>query len=260
MSSLNCSICLKEIFEQHDSIALHPRKLTPELRHIFHSECIGPWLRNRNTCPLCRGNVAVINPAVQEAPAGPRQLYQAISSQNAAEVEQILNQPNMHSGEFYYAYAEHLNTASPEIITLLLHYARANLQRWREAEILRAAYTNNNHSFEYIRGLLAEGPIDDGVRGMAILRLVRSPFPNINFELLTFLVRSGNMAPDALSQLRILLRGIQNLPRYTAEDRLRLPQIFNGINNRAPVIRRRNPFITPLVVAALAILILYQLS
>lgn len=42
-----CAICLDE-FEDDDVVQL------PDCRHLFHADCLQPWLRQRNTCPLCK--------------------------------------------------------------------------------------------------------------------------------------------------------------------------------------------------------------
>jgi len=46
-----CSICLEE-FKYDEEL----KKL--KCAHIFHKECLEPWLDNNNKCPICR---AIIN-------------------------------------------------------------------------------------------------------------------------------------------------------------------------------------------------------
>ena len=43
----SCSVC-KDEFEISQNVLLLPCK------HIFHDECIQPWLKDRNSCPTCR--------------------------------------------------------------------------------------------------------------------------------------------------------------------------------------------------------------
>ena len=42
-----CTICLEEYVNGDDSIAL-------PCIHIFHADCIKTWLKNQNTCPICK--------------------------------------------------------------------------------------------------------------------------------------------------------------------------------------------------------------
>ena len=45
-----CSICLDE-FKEGDNI----KKLN--CKHIFHKECLLPWLNDNDCCPMCRQNI-----------------------------------------------------------------------------------------------------------------------------------------------------------------------------------------------------------
>jgi E3 ubiquitin-protein ligase RNF115/126 len=47
----NCSVC-KEEFQLNDKVIKIPCK------HIFHQDCILPWLNDRNSCPTCRYELA----------------------------------------------------------------------------------------------------------------------------------------------------------------------------------------------------------
>jgi DNA-directed RNA polymerase subunit RPC12/RpoP len=49
-----CSICL----ESNSNCDISSERL--ECGHHFHKECIDPWLRSNNTCPLCRLKVQMI--------------------------------------------------------------------------------------------------------------------------------------------------------------------------------------------------------
>jgi len=46
----SCAVCQSE-FGHGDEILRMP---CPGFRHAFHSECIMPWLKMRNSCPICR--------------------------------------------------------------------------------------------------------------------------------------------------------------------------------------------------------------
>lgn len=61
--SLVCTICQYEIDEQTVYDEEKIQKL--DCSHIFHRECIGTWLSQKHSCPLCRARITVITP---EAP------------------------------------------------------------------------------------------------------------------------------------------------------------------------------------------------
>nr|AEE62818.1 unknown [Dendroctonus ponderosae] len=46
-TGLQCPVCLKE-FPSHDKVKKMPCK------HVFHPDCILPWLSKTNSCPVCR--------------------------------------------------------------------------------------------------------------------------------------------------------------------------------------------------------------
>ncbi|GLJ07877.1 hypothetical protein SUGI_0076060 [Cryptomeria japonica] len=45
---LFCGVC-REDFTMGEEVCEIPCRI----RHVFHSECIRPWLERHNTCPLC---------------------------------------------------------------------------------------------------------------------------------------------------------------------------------------------------------------
>ncbi|KAK4722252.1 hypothetical protein R3W88_012485 [Solanum pinnatisectum] len=47
----DCSICIEEI--KHGEMVL----ILPVCCHRFHYVCIRPWLKENNTCPMCRSSV-----------------------------------------------------------------------------------------------------------------------------------------------------------------------------------------------------------
>lgn len=51
LDSASCSICAQEW--QHGE---EVRKLN-RCRHYFHKSCVDTWIRDHNTCPLCRTNI-----------------------------------------------------------------------------------------------------------------------------------------------------------------------------------------------------------
>jgi Ring finger domain len=50
-SPLECAICLSEFLDD-DTL-----RLLPGCRHVFHVDCIGAWLAERKSCPVCRSDL-----------------------------------------------------------------------------------------------------------------------------------------------------------------------------------------------------------
>ena len=44
-----CPVCLSEM-EDGETV-----RVLPVCMHYFHDACVGEWLRENSTCPLCRG-------------------------------------------------------------------------------------------------------------------------------------------------------------------------------------------------------------
>eukprot|EP01059_Diplonema_ambulator_P014726 TRINITY_DN25694_c0_g1_i1.p1 TRINITY_DN25694_c0_g1~~TRINITY_DN25694_c0_g1_i1.p1 ORF type:complete len:277 (+),score=21.03 TRINITY_DN25694_c0_g1_i1:49-831(+) len=55
-----CPVC-QENFQQSDTALQLP------CTHLFHKDCIIPWLDNRNTCPTCRHELPTDDPEYEEA-------------------------------------------------------------------------------------------------------------------------------------------------------------------------------------------------
>ncbi|GMG99700.1 hypothetical protein Nepgr_001540 [Nepenthes gracilis] len=49
---LECAVCLNR-FEGHETL-----RLLPKCEHVFHPQCVDPWLATHTTCPCCRANLA----------------------------------------------------------------------------------------------------------------------------------------------------------------------------------------------------------
>lgn len=56
-TSVQCSIC----FDEFKAAESNVRKLP--CNHLFHQNCIFPWLRINGTCPVCRARLSVGNEA-----------------------------------------------------------------------------------------------------------------------------------------------------------------------------------------------------
>ncbi|KAL3081462.1 hypothetical protein niasHS_011706 [Heterodera schachtii] len=62
-AELECTICLGEI-EKETPVKL--LAILEPCKHIFHNECISEWLKNHNTCPICRANAKISVPSLNE--------------------------------------------------------------------------------------------------------------------------------------------------------------------------------------------------
>ena len=76
---LQCSICQYEYVENDSALRL------PNCKHIFHEDCITPWLKGHSHCPLCRYNV---EPALNVSGTAPeQQVLEARREQQVLESE-----------------------------------------------------------------------------------------------------------------------------------------------------------------------------
>ncbi|KAL3120991.1 hypothetical protein niasHT_009642 [Heterodera trifolii] len=62
-AELECTICLGEI-EKETPVKL--LAILEPCKHIFHNECISEWLKNHNTCPICRAKAKISVPSLNE--------------------------------------------------------------------------------------------------------------------------------------------------------------------------------------------------
>ncbi len=54
-SKLQCAVCFDKFYLNQTGV----RKLP--CHHLFHGECIFPWLRNNASCPVCRARLPNAN-------------------------------------------------------------------------------------------------------------------------------------------------------------------------------------------------------
>ncbi|XP_065169846.1 E3 ubiquitin-protein ligase RNF181-like [Atheta coriaria] len=81
-SSVQCPICLKE-FDTGLQVKEMPCK------HIFHSECILPWLSKTNSCPLCRYELPTDN-----------ETYELYKAEQIRAKEREKDLENLHNSMF----------------------------------------------------------------------------------------------------------------------------------------------------------------
>lgn len=51
-SAKQCSICFEDYVENDEVVTL-----PCDVRHMFHDSCISEWLKQKDTCPLCKSPV-----------------------------------------------------------------------------------------------------------------------------------------------------------------------------------------------------------
>ena len=49
----DCSICLEKLYDQENNKEI----ISLECNHLFHKECVDPWIINNRNCPLCKRNI-----------------------------------------------------------------------------------------------------------------------------------------------------------------------------------------------------------
>ena len=50
-----CSICLEELFPE--DVENSNQVIELKCNHMFHKECLDPWIKTNKNCPLCKNNV-----------------------------------------------------------------------------------------------------------------------------------------------------------------------------------------------------------
>jgi hypothetical protein len=75
---LICSICLEELKKEF---------VTYSCNHPFHQACINEWIRNHNTCPLCRGKIQQQSRLSPELEERLRRRYHHRALENYAHID-----------------------------------------------------------------------------------------------------------------------------------------------------------------------------
>ncbi len=75
----DCPVCLKTCEQDEVSCRL-------PCKHSFHKDCILPWLKRTNSCPMCRHELPTDNPAYEE-----QRKYKARAKQREQDIENLHN-------------------------------------------------------------------------------------------------------------------------------------------------------------------------
>ena len=52
-----CSICLENLFPDIENFENSNQVIELKCSHMFHKECLDPWIKTNKNCPLCKNNV-----------------------------------------------------------------------------------------------------------------------------------------------------------------------------------------------------------
>ena len=159
-----CPICQEEMNEglvSHDT--------DKKVQHVFHEECLTPWLKNHPSCPLCRLNVSSINGQPVANPALGKEVIRAAMQGNSARVRELLAQGIISEIDRGTALIEAAECGSIDIVHLLMANGPIHAGLI-ETAFLRAA---EGDDIEIVQLLLDTGSISTFERGRAILDAAR---------------------------------------------------------------------------------------
>ena len=49
----DCSICLEKLYDEENNKEI----ISLDCNHLFHKECVDPWITRNRNCPLCKRNI-----------------------------------------------------------------------------------------------------------------------------------------------------------------------------------------------------------
>ncbi|CAI2374372.1 unnamed protein product [Moneuplotes crassus] len=90
-----CCICLENYSDKHRTVIQIPCSGP----HYFHKECIIPWIRNKNSCPICKSEITIddLNDAIAERQKE-SQDYGTMEREHLREPEETKEDPHDPEG------------------------------------------------------------------------------------------------------------------------------------------------------------------
>ncbi len=174
-----CAICLEE--EVQNGFVSH--KIDEKVQHVFHEECLTPWLENNPSCPLCRLNVSSINGQALPNPALGREVIRAAMQGNHERVQELLSQGVISEMDRGVALTEAAERGSIDIVRALM--ANGSIH----AGLLETAFLRATEGgyIDIIRLLLDTDTISDFERGRATIEAAKRS----SFEVVSLILEKG---------------------------------------------------------------------
>ncbi len=163
-----CAICLEE--EAQNGFVSH--KIDEKVEHVFHMECLTPWLKTHPSCPLCRGKVssingqAVANPAPAQGGGRLFELLRAAREGNPERIKELL-QCDFSQSFLEFALINATRFGYTDIVCVLLEYGISDMARGDAI-----LYAVESGYIDTVRVLLEDGPTSAKHRGDALVKAV----------------------------------------------------------------------------------------
>ncbi len=174
-----CAICLEE--EVQNGFVSH--KIDDKVQHVFHEECLTPWLKNHPTCPLCRLSVSSINGQAVANPALGRDVIRAAMMGSPERIRELLSQGVISEMDRGTALIEAAECGSIDIVHVLMENGPIHVGLL-ETAFLRAA---EGGSIDIVHLLLETGSISTFERGKAILDAAKRS----SFDIVSLILEKG---------------------------------------------------------------------